>query len=32
MAALKIENLITDHLDLWSAAVRPKSTTRVAGS
>ncbi|MGN5210198.1 restriction endonuclease subunit S [Aeromonas sp. 107A] len=26
MAALKIENLITDHLDLWSAAVRPKSS------
>ena len=27
MAALKIENLITDHLDLWTAAVRPKSST-----
>ncbi|MFM4992647.1 restriction endonuclease subunit S [Aeromonas veronii] len=26
MAALKIENLITDHLDLWTAAVRPKSS------
>ncbi len=26
MAAQKIENLITDHLDLWSAAVRPKSS------
>lgn len=26
MAALKIENLITDHLDLWSATVRPKSS------
>ncbi len=24
MAAQKIENLITDHLDLWTAAVRPK--------
>ncbi|HAU4890870.1 TPA: restriction endonuclease subunit S [Aeromonas hydrophila] len=23
---MKIENLITDHLDLWSAAVRPKSS------
>ncbi|MGN5010342.1 restriction endonuclease subunit S [Aeromonas veronii] len=26
MAALKIDNLITDHLDLWTAAVRPKSS------
>lgn len=26
MAALKIENLITDNLDLWTAAVRPKSS------
>jgi len=26
MAVLKIENLITDHLDLWTAAVRPKSS------
>ncbi|MGL5489805.1 MAG: restriction endonuclease subunit S [Shewanella sp.] len=26
MAALKIENLITEHLDLWTAAVRPKSS------
>ncbi|MGR6425553.1 restriction endonuclease subunit S [Aeromonas veronii] len=26
MAAQKIENLITDHLDLWTAAVRPKSS------
>lgn len=26
MAALKIENLITDHLDLWTVAVRPKSS------
>ncbi|WP_234916080.1 restriction endonuclease subunit S [Aeromonas veronii] len=26
MAALKIENLITDHLDLWTAAARPKSS------
>lgn len=26
MAALKIENRITDHLDLWTAAVRPKSS------
>ncbi|MFQ1804381.1 restriction endonuclease subunit S [Aeromonas veronii] len=26
MAALKIENLITDHLDIWTAAVRPKSS------
>ncbi|MDX7643086.1 restriction endonuclease subunit S [Aeromonas caviae] len=26
MAALKIENLITDHLDLWTAAVRSKSS------
>lgn len=26
MAALKIENLITDHLALWTAAVRPKSS------
>ncbi|WP_262364691.1 restriction endonuclease subunit S [Aeromonas sobria] len=26
MAGLNIENLITDHLDLWSAAVRPKSS------
>ncbi len=26
MAALKIENLITDHLDLWTATVRPKSS------
>jgi len=26
MAAQKIENLITDHLDLWTAVVRPKSS------
>jgi type I restriction enzyme S subunit len=26
MAVLAIENLITEHLDLWSAAVRPKSS------
>ena len=26
MAALKIENLITEHLDLWTAAIRPKSS------
>ncbi len=23
---MAIENLITDHLDLWTAAVRPKSS------